>query len=82
VSCTSAQACTAVGDHGASTSPNLTLAERWNGTAWTIQDTPNPVGATASELRGISCISASACTAAGDYFGSRGPPLTLAESTF
>ena len=81
VSCTSASTCTAVGDYTNSTS-QLTLAEVWNGTAWTIQDTPNPVGATASELRGISCISASACTAAGDYSGSRGTPLTLAESTF
>ena len=81
VSCTSASTCTAVGDYTNSTS-QLTLAEVWNGTAWTIQATPNPVGATASELRGISCISASACTAAGDYFGSRGTPLTLAESTF
>ena len=40
VSCTSATACTAVGSYNTSTSTTNTLAERWNGTTWTIQPTP------------------------------------------
>jgi hypothetical protein len=39
-SCTSASVCTAVGDYVTSTGASKTLAERWNGTAWTLQSTP------------------------------------------
>jgi hypothetical protein len=65
VSCTSASACTAVGWYETSPGAYDTLAEVWNGTTWTIQNTPNPTGATASYLFGASCASASACTAVG-----------------
>ena len=37
VSCTSATACMTVG-----TTQNKTLAERWNGSRWTVEPTPNP----------------------------------------
>ena len=39
VSCSSAQACTAVGDHVAGLNRSA-VAERWNGTRWAIQRTP------------------------------------------
>jgi hypothetical protein len=64
VSCTSASACIAVGFEQTS-SNEFTVAERWNGTSWTIQSTPNPPGALNVELEGVSCTSASACTAVG-----------------
>ena len=64
ISCTSATACTAVGSAN-SAGGDVTLAERWDGTSWTIQTTPNPSGATASSLSAVSCTSASACTAVG-----------------
>jgi hypothetical protein len=78
VSCTAANACTAVGDYdyGSISADYGTLAERWNGTTWAIQATPNP---TDSQLNGVSCTSATACTAAGDYSGSSPYGLTLAE---
>ena len=77
VSCTLASACTAVGDYNSGTT-GVTLAERWNGTAWSIQTTPNPTGAPVSLLNGVSCASATACTAAGGYNnGTAG--VTLAE---
>lgn len=41
----------------------MTLAERWNGSAWTTQSTPNPAGG--SHLASVSCSSATACTAVG-----------------
>ena len=64
VSCSSATVCTAVGDYWID-SNSYTLAERWNGTAWSIQSTPNPLGASRSFLKGVSCPSASACMAVG-----------------
>jgi hypothetical protein len=78
VSCTSSSACTAVGFYKNSAGTILTLAESWNGSAWTIQATPNPAGATESALRGVSCTSSSACTAVGFYKNSAGTILTLA----
>jgi hypothetical protein len=44
-----------------------TLAERWNGTRWSIQPAPNP--APGGLLAAVSCTSASACTAAGNLNG-------------
>jgi hypothetical protein len=79
VSCTSASACTAVGRYTIVAGTVVTLAERWDGTSWTIQPTPNPAGATFSELLGVSCASASACTAVGLYINSAGTVVTLAE---
>jgi hypothetical protein len=69
VSCTSGTACTAVGSYASSlSSPGFALAERWNGKAWHIQPTPKVKGATGPELYGVSCPSASACTAVGTAF--------------
>jgi hypothetical protein len=64
VSCTSATACTAVGYYKDffGTHP---LAERWNGTGWTVQLPPSPAGSTQAELAGVSCVSATACTTVG-----------------
>jgi hypothetical protein len=78
VSCISASACTAVGEKVTKAGVGVTLAERWNGKAWTVQATPNPRGVNGSDLEGVSCTSASACTATGSY-GVPGGGLTLAE---
>ena len=53
-SCTSASACTAVGDYVTSTGASKTLAERWNGTAWTLQSTPNPSGGSAQRAQRVN----------------------------
>ncbi len=79
VSCTSATACTAAGNYHNSARVYVTLAERWNGTSWSIQTTPNPTGAKSSALNGITCISATACGAVGNYTNSSGVEETLAE---
>ena len=81
-SCTSATACTAVGSYRNSTGHEVTLAERWNGTGWTVQSTPNPTGADSSYLNDVSCTSVTACTAVGSYtsyVGTSGRQVTLAE---
>jgi hypothetical protein len=73
VSCASDTDCTAVGESflntldPTQTYDNVTLVERWNGSRWAIQPTPNPLGAKHSVLNGVSCTSASDCTAVGDY---------------
>ena len=69
VSCVSLTACTAVGQYTDVAGGHQTLAVAWNGTAWSIQNTPNPIGASDSRLNGVSCSSASACIAVGstDY---------------
>jgi hypothetical protein len=78
VSCTSASACTAVGGPPQPATTGVTLAERWNGTTWSIQHTPNPTGASLTLLQGVSCASASACTAVGSTSTST-TTVTLAE---
>jgi hypothetical protein len=60
------------------TPPRTTLAQRWNGRAWTLQTTPNPTGATDNNLAGVSCASPTACTAVGNYT-SGGVTRALAE---
>jgi hypothetical protein len=62
VSCTSSDACTAVGRQLA---PGALFADRWNGASWTIQSPPNPAGMSDNILMGVSCTSSSACMAVG-----------------
>jgi hypothetical protein len=59
VSCTSGQACVAVGSTGSNT-----IGETWNGASWTTDSTPNAPSSN-DTLAGVSCASATACTAVG-----------------
>lgn len=76
VSCTSATACTAVGqdDGGA-------LVERWSGSRWSIQAAPDEQSAFSNTLSGVSCASATNCVAVGgsnlDASGSAAPPPAM-----
>jgi hypothetical protein len=79
VSCTSATACTAVGSVLSTSGEVVTRAERWNGTSWKTQTTPNPKGAGSNQLNGVSCSSATACTAVGYYYNTSGVYFPLAE---
>jgi hypothetical protein len=64
VSCVSASSCTAVGFASATSSTHeRPLAEYWDGSAWAVQQTAAP-GADEG-LGGISCRSATTCTAVG-----------------
>src|SRR5437588_4547749 len=82
VSCPSSTRCTPVGDYTTNPSgvgPNKTLAERRNGTSWTVKTTPNPSGTTVATLQGLSCRAASACTGVGGYAtAGTSPDKTLA----
>ncbi|TMB92272.1 MAG: hypothetical protein E6J45_03130 [Chloroflexi bacterium] len=68
VACPAANACTAVGaacSVGGAEYFCVTLAERWNGTKWTLQYTPEPPGAPSTELDAVSCPSTTTCIAVG-----------------
>src|SRR5665213_892968 len=78
ISCTSATACTAVGDYD-SGSAYQTLVERWNGTTWSIVTSPNTGTTQDNVLYGVSCTSATACTAVGYDSLASGYAQTLAE---
>ena len=75
VACTSASACTAVGNQ----TLTKTLAERWNGVRWQVQPTPNPVGAQSITLDGVACPARTVCTAFGFNGIGLGAPVTVAE---
>jgi hypothetical protein len=55
----------AVGEHGTSSGPIATLAERWNGKTWSVVASPKPAGTKFSRLYAVSCTSPSSCFAVG-----------------
>jgi hypothetical protein len=55
----------------------VTLVERWNGINWVVQPAARP---TNGELHGVSCTTATTCTAVGDRNASSGTAVTLAEA--
>ena len=69
VSCTAANACTAVGAAQANNSGTMQVAlgETWNGTTWQARVTPFPKSAAQGRLDGVSCVSPVSCVAVGDY---------------
>ena len=70
VSCSSANACTAVGGR---------VALRSNGSVWSTQQTAQPLGSTRRHFNGVSCPSATACFAVGQLYDRTAVPVALAE---
>jgi hypothetical protein len=64
ISCSPANACTALGQSG-----GTTLVYRWNGSAWSSQTFAIPAHAKSATLNGVSCTSATDCIAVGEWFG-------------
>jgi hypothetical protein len=62
-----------VGNANDAASNSFTLAEVWDGTAWTVQSTPNSTSQPGYYLDAVSCTSASHCAAVGDDFNSPNP---------
>jgi len=68
IACTTATACTAVGNYDNSAGDQLGLAEQWNGTAWTVETTATPTSAVSVNLSDVSCqVAVTSCTAVGEY---------------
>jgi hypothetical protein len=78
VSCASKTACTAVGWFSKA-GKTMLLAERWNGTTWTIQTTASPAGAKSASFHGVSCPASNVCVAVGSLINSTGATGPLAE---
>lgn len=87
VSCPTVNTCTAVGnyDSGNTDGDFLALAERWDGTTWTIQQAPTPTGAFYTTLHSVACPSPRLCVAVGEstrynaQTNTRARPTALAE---
>lgn len=77
VSCVGSADCVGVGSFVNGSEVTKTLAVAWNGSAWSIDATPEPEGAELSQLEDISCRPSEACTAVGQYIHS-GEEKTLA----
>jgi hypothetical protein len=67
VTCVSASECWAVGYYN-NRGTYQTLIERWDGTSWSIVDSPNTGATQHNLLRGVTCASASECWAVGSYY--------------
>jgi subtilisin family serine protease len=75
VSCSSTTACTAVGKaRPESAETNMvTLAERWNGSSWSLQTAANPEAKNENELEDVSCAGSTMCMAVGnDHYRGKG----------
>ncbi len=64
ITCGGATNCFAVGT-AAFGATNGTLVERWNGSAWAVVSSPDPAGATISNLFAVACLSPTNCFAGG-----------------
>jgi hypothetical protein len=79
VSCPTETSCSADGSWvSGGGGSNMTLAEAWNGTSWSIQGTPNPSGAVFSAFFGLSCRSTT-CMGVGWSRNSSEVDTTLSE---
>jgi hypothetical protein len=84
VACAGASHCLSAGnllDTAASVRTMDTLAERWNGSKWTLSTpvNPSPAFEPSNNLNSISCPSTTLCMAVGDDDNSSSASVTLAE---
>jgi hypothetical protein len=70
VSCSSASNCTGVGGYRIG-GTQKTFVERWNGSSWSYQTSPNPVGSTNTVFQNVSCTSIGPCVAVGDWYNGK-----------
>ncbi len=80
VSCPGPSRCVAVGEYYQPGPPNA-LIERWDGYRWSIMRGPAPPAHAHADLHGISCTSASECTAVGSWTRNSRQPATLPPPT-
>lgn len=70
VSCTAANACTAVGG---------THGDVWNGTSWKTQSTPSPLGAAGAALNNGAYPTEKVCVAVGLYVNNQAQVVPMIE---
>jgi hypothetical protein len=79
VACSSKTFCIAVGVYANRAGKFVTLAEKWNGSHWTVQPTPNPANFKGAGLNAVACTSPSACTSVGGFATHAGNTFPLTE---
>lgn len=79
VSCGSTTFCVAVGSYERSPASTVELTERWNGTSWSQLTISPPSGVRVSQLRSVSCVSPTSCTAVGDGDKGLATAVTIGE---
>ncbi len=79
VSCVTASDCWAVGAVELGSYDATTLAEHWNGSAWSIVATPNPSSSTLNVFNGVDCVSSVDCWATGLGNGTSSADVSLIE---
>ena len=80
ISCTAGNACMAVGQYATTDGyPELTLAELWNGTTWSVVDTGNQDMGESNTLDSVSCAGPQFCMAVGEYPNKHHKASTLTE---
>ncbi|MHB8288728.1 MAG: hypothetical protein ACYDEY_05745, partial [Acidimicrobiales bacterium] len=67
-SCTTTTFCVAVGYYYTASGAQVTLAESFNGTSWTLTPTPNPASSLSAQLASVSCTTTTFCAAVGYYY--------------
>ena len=81
VSCAGQNFCEAVGQINGAGPLNQNLIETWNGSAWAITPSPNTSTSESQQLNGVSCFSATTCSAVGQADAASGPsPASLVLS--
>ena len=79
VTCASASECWSVGYYyDPITHINHTLIDRWDGTSWSIVNSPDTSANRDNLLFGVTCVSASDCWAVGNYYNDSDAAQTLA----
>jgi hypothetical protein len=78
VACATGSDCWAMGYAANTGTVNQTLAEHWNGTAWSIVATPN-TGSSINDLLAVDCVTNSNCWAVGRTGNDEAVNQTLAE---
>jgi len=79
LSCLTSTDCVAVGDYNLDNSTGFkTLIEQWNGSSWSIVNSPNISGNSGDQLNSVYCTSSSSCWAVGGGEG-YGTPAVIEQ---
>src|SRR5439155_411201 len=79
VTCASTANCWAVGYSSSQVNGTLTVIEHFDGTSWSIVNSPNPSPAKYNVPLGVTCQSATDCWAVGYYFNVNGVYQNIIE---
>ncbi len=71
ISCSDSTHCTAVGGYNNASSVQVSFVERWNGSTWSQQTSPNPEKSSNTVLQNVSCVDRYSCVGVGDWLNGK-----------